>query len=340
MTLNEAVAISLLTDYSRVGLTDRLRGDDPELLEQASGLIPRARDAQETAARNGIFALAWNDAQFPPALHAISDMPAAIWYRGNVDVLRTTAVAIVGSRAASAVALETATRLAEELAAIGITVVSGLARGVDSAAHRGALRTGRTMAVLGSGIDRVYPHEHAALVHEIAKSGIVISEFALGTPPLPFHFPLRNRIISGLSRAVVVIEASEHSGSLITADCALEQGREVMAVPGNVLSGRNRGGHALIRDGAKIVECADDIVEELGLLPTGSKAASHGSSDSGLKASADSWVAAMEPGEAYDLDRLAGMSGINGVQLLPRLFDLELHGLVRRVAGGRFMRPI
>ena len=113
-----------------------------------------------------------------------------------------------------------------------------------------------------------------------------------------------------------------------------------MAVPGNVLSGRNRGGHALIRDGAKIVECVDDIVEELGLLPTGSKAASHGSSDSGLKASADSWVAAMEPGEAYDLDRLAGMSGINGVQLLPRLFDLELHGLVRRVAGGRFMRPI
>jgi DNA processing protein len=219
------------------------------------------------AARDGISLIALERFCLPAGLHAISDMPPVLWYRGALDALDAPAVAIVGSRAASAVALETAAQLGEDLAAFGITVISGLARGVDSAAHRGALRTGRTIAVLGSGVDRVYPHEHRGLAREVASRGLVLSEFAPGTPPLKYHFPLRNRVISGLSRAVVVIEASEKSGSLITAACALEQGRDVMAVPGNVLSGRNRGGHALIRDGATIVEGANDIVEELGLFP-------------------------------------------------------------------------
>src|SRR6185503_8932588 len=175
-------------------------------------------------------------------------------------------VALVGSRAASPYALAVAERLAADLAARGIVVTSGLARGVDSAAHRGALSTGGdTVAVLGCGVDVAYPREHRALIVDIAASGAVTSELVPGTPPQAQFFPRRNRIISGLSKAVVVIEAGEKSGSLITARCALEQGRDVLAVPGNVLTGRNRGAHALLRDGAKIVESADDILEELGL---------------------------------------------------------------------------
>ena len=340
MTLDEAVALSLISDLPRRGLTDRLHSDDPTLLELAAPLLDRARDTRAVAARHGISVIAWDDPVFPPALHAISDMPAVLWYRGSLDALDAPAIAIVGSRAASAVALEMAERLGEDLAAFGITVVSGLARGVDSAAHRGALRTGRTIGVLGSGVDRVYPHEHRGLAREIADRGLVISEFAPGTPPLKFHFPLRNRVISGLSRAVVVIEASEHSGSLITAACALEQGRDVMAVPGNVLSGRNRGGHALIRDGARIVEGADDIVEELGLVAVAPQTEEKAPTGLGSRSSLDPLLKIMDAGQPYDLDGLAAISGVDGVRLLPRLFDLELQGRVRRVAGGRFMRPI
>lgn len=340
MTLDEAVALSLISDLPRLGLTDRLHGDDPTLLELASPLLDRARETRAVAARHGISVIAWDDPVFPPGLHAISDMPAVLWYRGSLDALDAPAVAVVGSRAASAVALEMAERLGEDLAAYGITVVSGLARGVDSAAHRGALRTGRTIGVLGSGVDRVYPHEHRGLAREIADRGLVISEFAPGTPPLKFHFPLRNRVISGLSRAVVVIEASENSGSLITAACALEQGRDVMAVPGNVLSGRNRGGHALIRDGAKIVEGADDIVEELGLVAVAPQPEEKAPTGLGSRSSPDPLLKVMDAGQPYDLDGLAAMSGVDGVRLLPRLFNLELQGFVRRVAGGRFMRPI
>ena len=169
-----------------------------------------------------------------------------LWTRGAAAALERPAVALVGSRAASPHGLAVAERLAADLAARGIVVVSGLARGVDSAAHRGALSGGgSTIAVLGSGADIIYPPEHAALAREIEATGVVMSELAPGTPPLPLFFPLRNRIISGLSRAVVVIEAGEKSGSLITARLALDQGRDVLAVPGNVLSGRNRGAHAL-----------------------------------------------------------------------------------------------
>jgi DNA processing protein len=247
-------------------------------------------------------------------------------------------VAIVGSRAASAVALEIATQLAANLAARGVTVVSGLARGVDSAAHRGALSQGTTVAVLGSGIDVIYPREHRELAAAVAERGVLVSEYAPGTPPHPGRFPMRNRIISGLSRAVVVIEAHEKSGSLITAALALQQGREVMAVPGNPLSGRSRGAHALIRDGAKIVECADDILEELGLVAPRGDGHEQGPSGVIPTSCGDSILDGMDPGEACDLDTLSGRSGLDGVRLLPRLLDLELRGLVRRVGGGRFMR--
>lgn len=279
-----------------------------------------------------------DDPRFPTALLAIQDCPSELWFRGQLDTFDAPAVAIVGSRAASAVALEMATRLAADLASLGIAIVSGLARGVDSAAHRGALSRGRTIAVLGSGLDVIYPPEHASLARDIAANGLLLSEYPPSTPPHAGQFPMRNRIISGLSRAVVVIEAHEKSGSLITARCALQQGRDVMAVPGNPLTGRNRGGHGLIRDGAKIVDCADDILEELGLVRPADAATSEVVSDCARKASGDRLLGSMTGGEAYDLDALSLRSGLESHKLLPRLLDLELRGLVRRIGNGRFMR--
>jgi DNA processing protein len=337
MTLDDAVALTLAVDLPRVGLTARLRGGDPKLLDLANRLREAGREARLRAATRDVAVIAWNDPRFPQALLTIDDCPPALWYRGSLACFEAPAVAIVGSRAGSAVAIETAQRLAADLAARGIVVVSGLARGVDSAAHRGALRAGRTIGVLGSGVDRIYPAEHEALARDIACDGLVVSEYPPGTPPLPHHFPLRNRIISGLSRAVVVIEASEKSGSLITARCALDQGRDVMAVPGNVLTGRNRGGHALIRDGAKIVECADDIVEEIGLDRAGAPP-DRSDGPSAMGRSTDPLLCALGEGEAYDLDALAARSGLDARRLLARLVELELAGLVRRVGGGRFMR--
>jgi DNA processing protein len=336
MTLDHAVALSLLNEHlPRLGLTARLVSEDPELLELAATRMTDAHVIRRRAEEAGIRTLAWNDPTFPSLLAAISDCPPVLWYRGDLAALHAPMVAIVGSRAATSVSLDTAARLAADLAARGVTVVSGLARGVDSAAHRGALTRGRTVAVLGSGVDVIYPPEHKTLAGQIAEAGLVVSEYPPGVPPLPHHFPLRNRLISGLSLGVVVIEASEKSGSLITAGCALEQGREVMAVPGNVLSGRNRGGHALLKDGAKIVETADDIVEGLAWDPAvaveASLSATAGSDDPVLRA--------MTVDQPYDLDALALGSGLDMRRLLPRLVELELAGLVRRQGGGRFVRP-
>jgi DNA processing protein len=337
MTLDHAVALSLLENLPRVNLTDRLR-NDPALLEQATPLLEQARVVRERAERDAIRVVPWNNLDFPTSLATLTDLPPVLWYRGQLAVAESPAIAIVGSRAASAVAIETASRLAADVAAAGIVVVSGLARGVDSVAHRAALRTGRTIAVLGSGLDRVYPAEHQELARAIALDGLVVSEFPPGAPPLPHHFPMRNRLISGLSSAVVVIEASENSGSLITASCALEQGREVMAVPGNVLSGRNTGGHALLRDGAKIVETADDIVRELGWLDGATSGLERQISSCRDTVSGDPLIAEMTPGQPYDVDELTALSGLEPKRLLPRLLDLELRGLVRRAGGGRFLR--
>lgn len=339
MTLDHAVALSLLENLSRVNLTERLK-NDPGLVEQAVSLLGQARAARTRAERAAIQVIAWNDRNFPTSLATLTDLPPALWFQGELATAQAPAIAIVGSRAASAVAIETASRLAADVAAAGITVVSGLARGVDSVAHRAALRTGRTIAVLGSGLDCVYPAEHAPLAKQIARTGLVLSEFPPGAPPLPHHFPMRNRLISGLAQGVVVIEASEKSGSLITASCALEQGRDVMVVPGNVLSGRNTGGHALLRDGAKIVETADDIVRELGWSPV--CAATDEGHINGCRegVSGDPLIQEMTLGHPYDVDELTTLSGLEPRQLLPRLLDLELRGFVRRAGGGRFLRAI
>ena len=294
---------------------------------------------------SNICAIPRGDAQYPTALAAIHDPPDMLWISGNADALRSVCVAIVGSRAASAYGLEVARRLGADLARRQVTVVSGLARGVDSAAHRGALEGGgATVAVFGCGVDIVYPREHRQLAHEICARGALVSEFPPRTPPLKGHFPQRNRIISGLSLAVVIVEAAERSGSLITARFALDQGRAVLAVPGNVLGGRNCGSHALLRDGAKLVECADDILEEItpGLRDWGLGIghASDASKEPRKRnsASQDPVLRSMDEGETYELDEIAERSGVDRMKLLPRLIELELAGLLRRVEGGRFLR--
>jgi DNA processing protein len=344
----DLIALSLLPVCRWLNVAERLRaGHPPHLIlhDQCADTerdVGELRKAAATAAANGAAAglrsIYWWDPDYPPMLTAIVDPPPVLWLRGSADALVAPAVAIVGSRAGSPYALAVAEQLAADLAQRGVVVISGLARGVDSAAHRGALSAnGLTIAVLGCGADRVYPAEHGALAREIAASGAIVSELAPRTAPLPMFFPQRNRIISGLSRAVVVIEAGEKSGSLITARCALEQGRDVLAVPGNVLNGRNRGGHALIRDGAKIVETADDIVEELG-MGIGAAGSRSAAGSGAARPIADPVLAALVPGETFDLDGLAERTGLPPARLLPRLFELELHGFVRREGGGRFMR--
>ena len=229
----------------------------------ASAFVAHARRVVERAAASGLTALSFADSAYPALLARLSDAPAVLWARGSVAVLGRPAVAVVGSRAASPAGIAGGRLLAEDLAAAGLVVVSGLARGVDAAAHAGALTVGTTVAVLGSGADVVYPAAHATLAAGIAGSGAVVSEFPPGTAPRRHHFPLRNRIISGLCLAVVVVEAAERSGALITARTALDQGREVMAMPGPIAGGRNRGAHGLIRDGALLVETAEDVLSAL-----------------------------------------------------------------------------
>ena len=298
-------------------------------LERAS-LVARASAALRRGADCGLHLVPWSDASYPAALAVIADPPPVLWVRGTPAALTSRAVAIVGSRAGSPYGLAVAERLAADLAARGIVVVSGLARGVDSAAHRGALTgNGATIGVLGCGADVIYPSEHRDLARQIESAGAIVSELVPGTPPQKQFFPLRNRIISGLSRAVLIVEAGEKSGSLITARCALDQGRDVLAVPGNVLTGRNRGGHALLKDGAKIVESADDILEELGLPSHRTRRANEPE---------DPVLAGLPAGESCDLDALVERTGLRSAPLLARLFELEVAGAIRRVGGGRFTR--
>ena len=319
-------AVALSAVLSQLGFPHDEHDEICELaLQQAEEALTRGRAA-------GFHAAIAGDSGYPPLLACIPDPPPVLWTRGDCAAFQRPTVAVVGSRSASPYAMAVGERLAGELADRGVVVVSGLARGVDSAAHRGCMAAGGpTVAVLGSGLDRIYPAEHDGLAATISKQGVLATELGPGAPPRSEHFPLRNRIISGISLAVVVVEASEKSGSLITARCALEQGRDVMAVPGSVLSGRNRGSHSLLKDGAKVVESADDILEGLGwTLP-----AEPGHHRKLLNK--DPLLAQMEAGEAYELDTLAEMAGTHGARLLPRLMELELQGLLE-VSGGRFLK--
>jgi DNA processing protein len=273
------------------------------------------------------------DPHYPAALLESPDPPLLLYAQGRIELLDAEMVAIVGSRDPTPQGLENAHRFAVALGAAGFPVVSGLALGIDGAAHQGALQGGAgTVAVVGTGLDIVYPRRHLALARRIADDGLLLSEFPIGTPSRPAHFPQRNRIIAGLARGTLVVEAAMQSGSLITARLASEAGREVFAVPGSILSPQSRGCHWLLKQGATLVESAEDILAEL--RPGWSRAASADSADD---APADPLLAALGY-EPATLDALCARTGWPAAELNARLLELELDGRVARLAGQLFQR--
>jgi len=277
------------------------------------------------------------DGEYPSHLRAIPAPPDRLWVRGSLADEDALGVAIVGSRRATPFGLELAERLAGDLAARGITVVSGLARGIDSAAHRGALEAGgRTIAVLGSGVDVVYPPENRRLAARIAEQGALVSQFAPGAPALAHHFPVRNRIIAGLALGVVVVEAAEQSGTLITAGHAGDLGREVMAVPGRAGAPTSRGTHKLIRDGAALVESWEDVVA---LLPARWRACmAVVAPPSSPGPEPEDSLLLLIGAEPVSMEELIERSGLAASRAAARLLALELEGRIRQLPGKRFVR--
>jgi DNA processing protein len=302
----------------------------------------RAEAAAEVAAAEaaGVALLALGDGRYPPALAAIDDAPPLLYVRGPADRLAQPSVAIVGARHASANGRLIAERLARDLGAAGYVVVSGLARGIDAAAHEGALQSG-TVAVLAGGLDRIYPEEHVGLAAAIvAHGGALVSEMPLDQVPRAQHFPRRNRLVSGLSLGVVVVQAARRSGSLITARLALEQGRDVFAVPGSPLDPRHQGCNHLIRQGAVLTESAEDVLRELRPVAA-ADAAGHGAAvgDGGLiDVGADlggerERLASLIGTEPVGVDTLIRRSGLTAPQVLTMLLELELAGRLDRQSG-------
>ncbi|HXE41327.1 MAG TPA: DNA-processing protein DprA [Azonexus sp.] len=273
------------------------------------------------------------DAGYPPALLEIPDPPSVLYVRGNPALLQNRGLAVVGSRNATPQGVQTAENFARTIAAKGIGIISGLALGIDAAAHRGALAaSGETIAVIGTGADRLYPARNRELALAIAEHGAIVSEFPLGTPAIASNFPRRNRIISGLSRGVLVVEAAPESGSLITARLAAEQGREVFAIPGSIHSVVARGCHKLIKQGAKLVETAQDILEELGSYdePEAASAPPQATQENAL-------LGALGHGPC-GLDDLAERTGFAADHLLGELLTLELAGQIATLPGNRYQR--
>lgn len=277
------------------------------------------------------------DREYPQALLEIADPPTLIYVRGRLDLLNRPALAMVGSRNPTPQGIQNAERFASAFADAGLVIASGLALGIDAAAHRGALSTsGDTVAFIGTGIDRIYPARNKELALEIGAKGTIVSEFPLGTAVTAFNFPKRNRLISGLSRGVLVVEAAIESGSLITARLAGEQGREVFAIPGSIHSPQSRGCHKLIKQGAKLVETAQDVLEE---LSWGRLAAPPARlrEQTGVAAGHDDLLAHM----GFDpcgVDDLAGRSGLTADTLSVMLLHLELDGHIASLPGGRYQR--
>ncbi|MEQ8858235.1 MAG: DNA-processing protein DprA [Pseudomonadales bacterium] len=300
----------------------------------------RPEDLEAACRRHGLSLLTPADPAFPALLCAIPDPPPLLYVHGDTSALLRPTVAVVGARRCTRGGADVAAALAGSLAARGVTVVSGLARGIDTAAHRAAAAAGRTVAVIGSGLASPYPPANRGLVTAIiAGGGLLLSEYPPDAGARRHHFPERNRLISGLARGVVVVEAGVRSGSLITARMALEQGREVCAVPGSVVNPAARGCHRLLRQGAALVESADDVLDALGLTAS-----------PGILAPGVTGGLALEPGLAAicaavgttvtTLDEVMAATGLSGSAAAAALVELELSGFVRRVAGGYIRRPL
>jgi len=304
--------------------------------------------AQAQAA--GIRQLTWDEPEYPRSLREIYDAPPLLYVRGNVALLNRHQISIVGSRRPTPYGNQMAERLARDLADRGLVIVSGLARGVDSCAHKGALSSasGATIGVLGCGIDVIYPKENKKLFVEMETRGAIISEFTMGSFPGPQNFPIRNRVIAGMSLGVVVVEGAQYSGSLITARLAMEFGREVYGVPGNVTQPTSFGPNQLIKQGAKLVTGWEDVIEELPtsvraeLLPVETATSQERALlvSEGMPPAELSLYNLLTEDEARQVDELVERSGLTSSEVLTALFDLELKGVVRQLPGKQFLKVL
>lgn len=299
---------------------------------------PASSDTQRLAdatcawlAQDGNQLVSLLDPAYPPLLAEIPDAPLLLYIRGRSALLHGAALAIVGSRNASVQGQANARAFAQALSEAGLTIVSGLALGIDTAAHEGALHgCASTAAIIGTGIDRIYPARNAALARRIAQDGCMVSEYPLGTPPRPEHFPQRNRIISGLAAGVLVIEAAAGSGSLITARMASEQGRDVFALPGSIHAALSKGCHQLIREGAQLVECVDDVLQALSMAPLVRAMQPAPVPSSGLLA--------ILGAEAMHVDTILAHGGMTASALAAELLQMEMAGTIARLPGGMLQR--
>lgn len=313
-----------------------IKGIGPSAAEKILALknTDIAKGEIESARKKGFTIITIMDKIYPDILRNIHNPPIVLYIKGRLLPSDKNSIAIVGSRNASPYGLSTAQWLGEQLAEAGLTIVSGMARGIDSAAHSGALKAdgGRTMAVLGSGIDVIYPPENKTLYKKIAENGAVISELPLGTPPNAWNFPARNRIISGLSMGTVVVEASQRSGSLITASVAIEQGREVFAVPGSIKSSTSKGTNQLIKDGAKLVEDLEDILEE---LPVELEKKSKEKIQYQANEAENKIIKCLKEKEMIP-EEIIDKTGLKPEEINSLLLLLELKGIVKRVSGNYY----
>lgn len=287
------------------------------------------------------------DAEYPKSLLEIPDPPPFLYAKGDISLLNQPSIAIVGSRNASVQGEKNAEAFAHDLCSYGLCIVSGLALGIDGAAHRGALKAkGSTIAVVGTGLDIVYPAKHRDLAHQIVAHGLIISEFALGTPSKPQNFPKRNRIISGLSLGCLVVEANLQSGSQITARLAAEQGREIFAIPGSIHSPMSKGCHQLIKQGAKLVDCLQDIVEELSIKSTtcmttdtvNAEITADDKRDTASSDSASHKIYALMGYEPITIEHLVAICGLTVSEVSSNLMLLELEGKIASLTGGKYQK--
>lgn len=332
-------ALEQLVDPVQAGALLQAPDGLAELLDNTWAWLQAAPDAHAV--------VPLGDARYPASLLAIEDPPPLLYLKGRLDLPldASRSLAVVGSRNPTPQGELNARQFAHALGEAGLTIVSGLALGIDGAAHEGALGGHArhpdrlaTVAVVGTGLDRVYPKRHHALAHRIASQGLLVSEYPLGTPPLAHNFPRRNRLIAGLSCATLVVEAALESGSLITARLAAEQGKDVMAIPGSIHATQSRGCHALIRQGAKLVESAQDVLEELPAW-TGQAASAAGSAPTTDMAKEDALLEALGL-DPVSLDALQARTGLAIAPLQARLMALELEGLVARLPGGLLQRLV